>query len=207
MADVNRTPFNIIPQKWAFDPEVGPFIRDLLDVVWQMRNRSGGDFDQVEYNDPLYQFKEHQNQTGDSVDVPVMQQVNQVDDGTADALATAAFANAIAEVDSRIVVPVGGIILWSTVTIPTGWQICNGTNGTPNLRNKFIIGAGTTYAVGAASAVDIAATNGGPTATTTVDNDGAGSTVAVAGSGHSHTITIDPKIPPYYAAYYIMRMK
>ena len=26
-------------------------------------------------------------------------------------------------------------------TIPTGWALCNGSNGTPDLRNKFIIGA------------------------------------------------------------------
>ena len=39
--------------------------------------------------------------------------------------------------------PVGGIILWSGLisAIPTGWALCDGTNGTPDLRNKFIIGA------------------------------------------------------------------
>ena len=45
--NVNRTPFNLIPQKWAFDPEIGPFIRDLLDMLFQLRERSGGDDDQV----------------------------------------------------------------------------------------------------------------------------------------------------------------
>ena len=48
-------------------------------------------------------------------------------------------------------VPVGGIILWSgaTTAIPAGWQICDGTNSTPDLRDRFVIGAGNTYAVGA----------------------------------------------------------
>jgi microcystin-dependent protein len=46
-------------------------------------------------------------------------------------------------------VPPGLIATWSGSlgTIPTGWQLCDGTNGTPNLRDKFLIGAGTTYAV------------------------------------------------------------
>jgi len=40
-------------------------------------------------------------------------------------------------------VPVGGIIMWSgsIATIPTGWALCNGSNGTPDLRDKFVIGA------------------------------------------------------------------
>lgn len=48
--------------------------------------------------------------------------------------------------------PVGGIIMWSgaVASVPTGWQLCNGTNGTPDLRDRFIVGAGAAYAVGAA---------------------------------------------------------
>lgn len=45
---------------------------------------------------------------------------------------------------------VGMIIMWSGSidTIPSGWQICDGTNGTPDLRNRFIVGAGSSYSVG-----------------------------------------------------------
>lgn len=45
----------------------------------------------------------------------------------------------------------GMIIMWSgsVGTIPTGWRLCDGTNGTPDLRGKFIIGAGDTYSSGA----------------------------------------------------------
>lgn len=48
-------------------------------------------------------------------------------------------------------IPVGGIILWSgsVATIPDTWQLCDGTNGTPDLRGSFIIGGGGGYAVGA----------------------------------------------------------
>jgi len=39
--------------------------------------------------------------------------------------------------------PTGGIIMWSgsVATIPSGWYLCDGTNSTPDLRNKFIIAA------------------------------------------------------------------
>jgi hypothetical protein len=53
-------------------------------------------------------------------------------------------------------VPSGGIIMWSgaIVNIPTGWLLCDGTNGTPDLRNRFVAGAGSTYAVGATGGAD-----------------------------------------------------
>ena len=51
-------------------------------------------------------------------------------------------------------IPIGGIIMWSgtIATIPTGWSLCNGNNGVaingltiPDLRNRFIVGAGSNY--------------------------------------------------------------
>jgi microcystin-dependent protein len=54
-------------------------------------------------------------------------------------------------VDSKVLIPTGLISLWygSVATIPTGWALCNGTNGTPDLRDRFVVGAGASYAVGA----------------------------------------------------------
>lgn len=48
-------------------------------------------------------------------------------------------------------IPAGCIVLWSgsTGSIPATWYLCDGTNGTPDLRNSFIVGAGSTYAVNA----------------------------------------------------------
>jgi cytoskeletal protein CcmA (bactofilin family) len=48
-------------------------------------------------------------------------------------------------------IPVGGIIMWSGSigSIPTGWALCDGNNGTPNLTDRFVVGAGSVYAVDA----------------------------------------------------------
>ncbi|GAM11327.1 hypothetical protein OR1_03640 [Geobacter sp. OR-1] len=46
-------------------------------------------------------------------------------------------------------IPKGGIIMWSGTTVPEGWALCDGTNGTPNLLDKFIVGAGSGYTLGA----------------------------------------------------------
>ena len=40
--------------------------------------------------------------------------------------------------------------MWSgsSSNIPSGWLLCNGLNGTPDLRDRFIVGAGSNYGVG-----------------------------------------------------------
>lgn len=78
-------------------------------------------------------------------------------------------------------VPVGGIIIWSgsIASIPGGYQLCNGTNGTPDLRNKFVLGAGNSYAVGATGGSDTLDYGSHTHTTTPTGSD----------SGHSHTLT------------------
>jgi hypothetical protein len=51
----------------------------------------------------------------------------------------------------RSILPAGIIVMWSgsSASIPSGWYLCDGNNSTPNLVNKFIVGATSTYAVGA----------------------------------------------------------
>ena len=44
--------------------------------------------------------------------------------------------------------PLGSIIMWNGVTAPDNWALCDGTNGTPNLRDKFVLSQGTTYTLG-----------------------------------------------------------
>ncbi|MGJ0848633.1 hypothetical protein ACR77J_18340, partial [Tissierella praeacuta] len=48
-------------------------------------------------------------------------------------------------------VPKGAILMWSgsIANIPEGWALCDGNNGTPDLRDRFIVGAGRAYSIGA----------------------------------------------------------
>ena len=71
----------------------------------------------------------------------------------------------------------GMILLWSgsVASIPSGWYLCNGANGTPNLQNRFVVGAGSTYAVAA---------TGGSADSVVVSHT---HTATVTDSGHSHT--------------------
>ena len=45
-------------------------------------------------------------------------------------------------------IPSGMIARWSKTVIPEGWVICDGANGTPDLRDKFVLGAGSAYPLG-----------------------------------------------------------
>lgn len=74
-------------------------------------------------------------------------------------VATTAFVQA----GMRNYMPSGVIVMWSgsIAAIPSGWALCNGLNGTPNLQDRFIVGAGNSYAVGA--------TGGAATVALTVD--------------------------------------
>lgn len=59
--------------------------------------------------------------------------------------------------------PAGIITMWSgsQSNIPTGWALCNGQNGTPDLRNRFIVGAGDEY--------NVSSNGGAKTHTITID--------------------------------------
>ena len=50
----------------------------------------------------------------------------------------------------------GFIIMWygDINNIPVGWKLCNGLAGTPDLRNRFVVGAGAGYGVGATGGLD-----------------------------------------------------
>ncbi len=69
----------------------------------------------------------------------------------------------------RDIIPTGVILMWSgsIATIPAGWVLCDGNNSTPDLRNRFIVGAGSTYSVagtgGSADAIVVSHTHTGTT--------------------------------------------
>ena len=65
-------------------------------------------------------------------------------------------SNAVSEAISTAIggldpIPSGLICMWSgaIANIPSGWHLCDGTNNTPDLRDRFIVGAGNSYNVGA----------------------------------------------------------
>ena len=115
-------------------------------------------------------------------------------------------------------IPSGGIILWSGAAnaIPSGFVLCDGNNSTPDLRDRFVVGAGNTYSVGA--------TGGATSASDTVNISISGECSVVSGSNlyitttnysiakrkilfsgsDSDTVTINT-LPPYYALCYIMK--
>jgi hypothetical protein len=77
-------------------------------------------------------------------------------------------------------IPSGVILLWSGSigSIPTGYVLCNGSNGTPDLRDRFIVGAGSTYAVNASG--------GSADAIVVSHTHTASSTSVVTDPGHTH---------------------
>ncbi len=62
-------------------------------------------------------------------------------------------------------IPSGGIIMWSGSigAIPVGYYLCNGSNGTPDLRDRFVVGSGSTYAVGNTGGFTSSVTSSGGT--------------------------------------------
>jgi hypothetical protein len=142
-------------------------------------------------------------------------------------LATTAFV--------RNIIPTGVIVMWSgsIASIPNGWYLCDGANSTPDLRDRFIVGAGSSYPVGitggsanatlvshthTATVTDpghfhtyIASTIGG-TGGLTATNDSAPirntstatTGITVANSTEGSSAT-NANLPPYYALAYIMK--
>lgn len=110
-------------------------------------------------------------------------------------------------------IPIGTILLWSgsIETIPNTWHLCDGSSGTPDLRDRFIIGSGSTY-----NPDDIGGSNvhnhnflsnghfhvipSGNVIAAGADKSGSSETVPVAG-----TTDNGGQKPPYYALAWIMK--
>lgn len=101
-------------------------------------------------------------------------------------------------------IPIGGIINWSgtILSIPGNFQLCDGTGGTPDLRDRFIVGAGLGEAVGD--------TGGNVTHFHTVNDVdftgvGPGTDIWHAANDDAKTNVADGR-PPFYALAYIQRI-
>jgi hypothetical protein len=81
--------------------------------------------------------------------------------------------------------PTGGIIMWSgsIVSIPAGWLLCDGTNGTPDLRSRFVVGAGSTYNPGDTGGAD-------SVTLTTAQIPSHTHTATVTDPGHAHSLAL-----------------
>jgi microcystin-dependent protein len=94
-------------------------------------------------------------------------------------------------------VPSGIIAVWSGAegAIPSGWYLCNGSNGTPDLRNRFIVGAGSgsSYSVGdtGGSNTVTLSTSQIPAHSHTTNNHSHNASVSDPGHGHSVSVS-DP---------------
>ncbi len=132
--------------------------------------------------------------------------------------------NAVSNNNNNSGVPSGIIVMWSGAveSIPSGWIICDGNHGTPDLRNNFVIGAGNNYTVGdAGGAAQVTLTvNQLPPHTHDI-SCGAGNTnpygsgLPMTSGGNAGAVTNTTQstgsgspisiLPPYYALAYIMK--
>lgn len=130
---------------------------------------------------------------------------------------------------SNFLVPAGAIIMWSGASVPSGWALCDGNNDTPNLVNRFVVGAGSTYTLdstgGSADAIlpshthnagtltvgassNISSTTDATAGTSfTAPSGWSAASTSVSGSTASEGVTATNKnLPPYYALAYIMKL-
>lgn len=103
------------------------------------------------------------------------------DTGVADGMVLRGDAAGNASWDYVTGAPQGMIAMWSgpTAGIPSGWAVCDGGNGTPDLRDRFVVGAGGSLTNGA--------TGGSATHAHAFD---VGPVTTASGGAHTHTLDI-----------------
>ena len=114
-------------------------------------------------------------------------------------------------------VPTGCVLMWTGAAdmVPSGWALCDGTGGTPDLRGKFILGSGAVvgeggpYASGdtggSATHTHGEGSTGAPSSTSGVNTDAAGTDFLFGDAEHNHTIAEGDHIPPFYALAFIIK--
>lgn len=86
--------------------------------------------------------------------------------------------------------PSGGILMWygNIASVPSGWFLCNGSNGTPDLRDRFVVGAGSAYSVASTGGTNSVALSVSEMASHTHPVTSASTNPA---GSHAHGVTID----------------
>jgi len=102
---------------------------------------------------------------------------------------------------------IGGICLWSgsIANIPAGYALCNGSNGTPDLRDKFVIGAKQDDAGIPKTNVTGSLTQIGGAAAHAHDLD-TGADIDAGTQDYAITTLSVSNLPPYFALAYIQRI-
>lgn len=118
------------------------------------------------------------------------------------------YDEAVSYVNARV--PTGVIVMWHGLlsAIPSGWVLCDGTNSTPDLRDKFVVGA---------ASGDNPGTTGGALSKTSAGHTHSFNNSAASSGGRlttdpayhteivSATVTISDIRPPFYAIAFIMK--
>jgi len=104
-------------------------------------------------------------------------------------------------------IPQGVIWLWSgtIATIPAGWQLCDGTNGTPDLRDQFVVCARQDQGGVAKTNITGVLTQTGGTINHWHTLTAYAGMIA-GGTDIDNTTDTQEHLPPYYALAYIMKL-
>ena len=110
-------------------------------------------------------------------------------------------------------IPAGVIVGWSGAvgSIPAGWQLCDGTKGTPDLRGRFILGANTGVDAGEPGGQASYTTSQNQRHTMVITRRGGSAALEPASSSpalnsvsmHTHSVSA---MPPYYSLAFIMKL-
>lgn len=125
----------------------------------------------------------------------------------------------LASLKTRAVVPVGTIVPWFPpaspnngasldTIVPQGWAICDGSNGTPDLRDRFVLGTTDVKLLGIQGGSKSHNHTGSATGSRFEANNIGSNGTGATRHDDSRTVVINPAevMPPYVALVYIMKL-